>query len=282
MAMDEGMKVKVLGTAAAEAWPGLFCTCEACKEARRRGGKNIRTRSSMLFDDALMIDFSADTYLHVLRDNLDLSVLKYLFVTHSHSDHFYPHDLFMRMPPFAHLDTPALTVYGNDCVLARVAKAYGEERYDEEKLEQWLRFHELKMFEPVQAGPYLVTPYRALHDRKEDCMFFSVEKGGKTMLYGHDTGHFPEDSWAAMKGKHFDLILLDCTVGPNTDGKNHMGLPDNALMRERFLKEGLADETTRFVVTHFSHNGAVLHEEMVEMAGALGFETAYDGVEYDL
>ena len=28
------MEIKYLGTAAAEGWPAVFCTCEACKRAR--------------------------------------------------------------------------------------------------------------------------------------------------------------------------------------------------------------------------------------------------------
>jgi len=34
------MKVKILGTAAAEGWPALFCRCPACQRARKLGGKN--------------------------------------------------------------------------------------------------------------------------------------------------------------------------------------------------------------------------------------------------
>ena len=37
------MKITFYGTAAGEGWPGVFCQCELCREARRLGGKNIRT-----------------------------------------------------------------------------------------------------------------------------------------------------------------------------------------------------------------------------------------------
>lgn len=64
------MKLKYLGTAAAEGWPALFCHCEACKKARKLGGKNIRTRSQAIADNRLLIDFCADTYMHVLQQGL--------------------------------------------------------------------------------------------------------------------------------------------------------------------------------------------------------------------
>ena len=42
------MKLQYLGTAAAEGWPALFCTCDNCARARAAGGKNIRTRRKAL------------------------------------------------------------------------------------------------------------------------------------------------------------------------------------------------------------------------------------------
>ena len=55
------MRIQYWGTAAAEAYPAMFCTCEACRRAREQGGKNIRTRTSALIDQSVMIDFSPDT-----------------------------------------------------------------------------------------------------------------------------------------------------------------------------------------------------------------------------
>ena len=60
------MKVKFLGTIAAEGGPALFCNCQYCKEAKKRGGKDIRTRSQILVNEDLLVDFPADTYLHKL------------------------------------------------------------------------------------------------------------------------------------------------------------------------------------------------------------------------
>ncbi len=39
------MELMYLGSAAAEGWPALFCECDACKEAARRGGRDIRMRA---------------------------------------------------------------------------------------------------------------------------------------------------------------------------------------------------------------------------------------------
>ena len=117
------MKIQILGTAAAEGWPALFCNCEACRRAREKGGKNIRTRAGTLIDDQLLIDFSADTYGNALRFGLDLSRIHTLLVTHDHEDHLYAEDLGTRYTWFAHLDARSpetLLVYGNDRVGSQV------------------------------------------------------------------------------------------------------------------------------------------------------------------
>ena len=66
------MELKYLGTAAAEAMPATFCRCKYCIEARRLGGKNIRTRSQSLIDGELLIDLPADTYFHMSLEGYTL------------------------------------------------------------------------------------------------------------------------------------------------------------------------------------------------------------------
>ena len=56
------MILTFLGTAAAEGVPAVFCNCKFCNEARRLGGKNIRTRSQSIVNDDLLIDIPADTF----------------------------------------------------------------------------------------------------------------------------------------------------------------------------------------------------------------------------
>lgn len=87
------MRLKYLGTAAAEGWPALFCRCEACERARVLGGKNIRTRSQAIIDDRLLIDFCSDTYMHVLEQHVPLENIRHVLITHSHNDHLYVSDL---------------------------------------------------------------------------------------------------------------------------------------------------------------------------------------------
>ena len=76
------MKLSFLGTAAAEGFPAIFCNCEYCKEARKLGGKNIRSRSQTLINDDLLIDLPADSYWHFINNGIEGDKIKYLLITH--------------------------------------------------------------------------------------------------------------------------------------------------------------------------------------------------------
>lgn len=57
-----------------------------------------------------------------------------------------------------------------------------------------------------------------------------------------------------------------------------MCLDDNKKVKKRMLEIGCADKNTRFIMTHFSHNGGLLHHELEERAEEMGFTVAYDGM----
>lgn len=274
------MHIRLLGTGAAEGWPALFCRCEPCRQARTLGGRNIRTRASANVDGAFQFDFGPDAYHQALGGNA-LAAVEHLVFTHAHADHLAPADLAMRRAPFAHgVDTP-LQIWGNARVLAAIQRQFPE------PARLGLELHELHPFAPTAVGDATLTPLPADHDPQELCLLHLFERGGRRLLYGHDTGVFPEPTWDFLRswapdGGRLDVVLLDCTNGPKPGVHNHMGLDGDAQVRRRLLELGAADERTRFIATHFSHNGGLLHEELVELAGPLGLEIAYDGMEVEV
>ena len=48
------MEIQYLGTAAAEGYPALFCSCDICKKARNAGGREIRTRTQSVVDNKIL------------------------------------------------------------------------------------------------------------------------------------------------------------------------------------------------------------------------------------
>ena len=88
------MKLTFLGTGNAAGIPSAFCNCKICLQARTLNNGNVRSRSSVLIDDDLLIDISPDFYWQTLKNNLYLANLKTILITHTHSDHFQPIELY--------------------------------------------------------------------------------------------------------------------------------------------------------------------------------------------
>lgn len=269
------MKFQILGTAAAEGWPAVFCHCDACEEARKHG--ELRSRSQAIIDEDLLIDFPGDTYYHAVLHNIDLSKIQTLLITHSHCDHFAPMDLMTRGGCYAHkMAQPVLDIYSNETCKAIFDATVQYEIAPE--IQKNLRYHILHPFMEFTAGSYRITSLKAFHAPAEEALLYLIEKEGKTIFYCLDTGWLPEETYAQLRGKHIDLVAYDATFGPKTFGDCHLGIPDAAQIQERLKKMGCVDHNTIAIVTHFSHNcGAKSHAELVQCAEKYGFLTAYDG-----
>ncbi len=278
------MKIKYLGTAAAEGVPGLFCGCETCREARRRGGKNIRTRSQAIVDDKILIDFPQDTYFHVVSNNIPLYDIKVCLITHSHDDHLYAPDFNMRSKKFAKTndDTP-LCVYSDKSGYKITNNIIKSKKIDESILKTCLA-EPLQKFE---AQGYEITPLRALHDESTTPLLYIIEKDGKSIFYANDTSGIEDEAFKYLKTlkKPLNLVSFDCTFANNPEYKpgRHMNLLKCAEEKQRLLQIGAADKNTVFVLNHFSHNGKdVLYEDFSKIAKQYGFEVSFDGMEIEV
>ncbi len=273
------MKITYLGTAAAEGWPALFCNCEYCVRAKNLGGKNLRTRSQALINNDLLIDFPADTYHHVLQNRLDLSAVRYCFITHSHLDHFEPMDIVYRMEScYSHnMTEPMLDIYGNEEVGRKFKKFFS---LGEEELPAQARMNEIKLYETVCVGDYRITPLPAYHKEDETAFVYLIENKGKTLLYLHDTGLLYDEvyDYLAKNKIRADLISYDCTYAALPSGGGHMGLDSVPVVRRRLEEIGVADKETKHIVNHFSHNGKLMHDELSAAAAEIGFLCSYDGM----
>ncbi len=264
------MKITYLGTAAYEGFPALFCNCEYCVEARRLGGKNIRTRSQSLIDDDLLVDFPADTYFHFLQNGIEGDKIKYLLVTHSHCDHLYVDDIMARGYPYAHnMRNETLKIFCSETA----SKTF-------KKTPKNAEITVLKAFETVNFGRYSVTALPARHMPNGE-PFIYVIKGDKTVLYAHDTGYFYEEvfDFIDKNGIVFDLVSFDCTCVdlPTSDESGHMGFANIDRVLNRLASMSAIRKDTVKVVNHFSHNGGPLHHVLEERAREYGCTVSYDG-----
>ncbi len=268
------MKLTYLGTAAAEGFPAVFCNCEYCNQARRLGGKNIRTRSQAMINDDLLIDLPPDTYAHFLANDILGHKIRYLLITHSHRDHLFPTELLSREPPYAHqMDCTQLQVYCSQGAYDAIRKITDDNDY--------VRVQLIKPFGTARLGDYEVCPLPARHAKGDDAVIYLI-KGDRTILYAHDTGYFYEEVFEYLEKNqiHIDLISLDCTNVdiPISNTGSHMGIPNILDAMQWLTAMGAVDDNTVKYINHFSHNANPIQSVLEERVAPLGYRVAYDGL----
>lgn len=270
------MKIKYLGTAAAEGVPALFCDCEVCRRARALRGKHVRTRSQALVDDRLLIDYPPDAFEHFLKYQIDTTKIHNLLITHIHEDHFYPLDFeFFRHGYSSPAEDYKLRVYGSEDILEPLRGAV-------ERSEGKLEAIAVKPFEPFEVDEYRVTALKANHGTPHPYIYL-IEKGKQALLYAHDTGIFPEETIAYLSELRpkLDLVSFDCTGGAAQDlpYSAHMCLGLASYLRDEMDYAGFLSPKSIAVLNHFSHNGErVAYDEFEDIAINEGFLTSYDGM----
>ena len=275
------MKIRFLGTAAAEGIPALYCSCATCKKARELGGKEFRTRSQAIINDSLMLDFPPETYVHSLQNNIELSKVHNYLITHTHSDHFYPQDIEMMSGVFSNIapGTQSYNFYGNK-EMTELAAPYIK------PAENIVSVNFLEPFNTYNIGGMEVTPLKANHSSAPNSYIYIIRDGDKRILYAHDTGLIDKDTeeYLYSQKPYFDLISCDCCCGTWED-KNfgtHLSFGNIKTICKKMRENGLIDDASKLCVNHFSHNGANVLYSSREVYEKEGFIMSYDGLEVEI
>lgn len=273
------MILNFLGTGAAEGFPAVFCNCEYCKNARLAGESQFRTRSQVLIDGCISIDFPPEAYSHSLKFGIELSKIKYILATHSHLDHFYAHDFILRGYKYAEFDSGKLEIYGN----AEVKKVFEEctAREMKPQVVPLVGVRQIKPYQTFTVGDYKIITLPANHSKTEEALLFYIEKDGRGYLHLYDSGMLNADvfDFLCESGAKADAVCFDCTFADST-GKlstRHMSINENMIIKDELLKRGVIDGKTKLIISHFSHNcnPTRAHLRLLEMR--YGVVAAYDG-----
>jgi phosphoribosyl 1,2-cyclic phosphate phosphodiesterase len=233
-------------------------------------------RSGAIIDNDLKIDFCPDTVVQMQRFGRCLDQIQTLVFTHQHCDHIAPHELRWSALPYSHISPDKrIAVYGNGEVIKIIRQGLGGD-IDSCRLE----LHEMKPLEPITTPTGdTVLPLPASHVAgafvlritRADC---------KSIFYGHDSGFYPGATLDALeKAGAVDIALFDCTSGgKTTNNQSHMDIDGVLKMVENLRGRGVLTPATKLIATHFSHNGKVLHEELVQRFLPHGVQVAFDGM----
>ncbi|MDD5676943.1 MAG: MBL fold metallo-hydrolase [Kiritimatiellae bacterium] len=273
------MIVKILGSAAAEAVPALWCECATCRVARKNGGKDIRRRTSYLIDDDSMVDFGPDAFCQMIDFRIDLSRIKRILFTHSHSDHLNPVDMQWRQQGFSVVSSN-IKIFGNNLVMEKIETLTKES-------------FATMMIEPrrIRAGSKIVDddieiyPLEAAHCLKtkdEQALNYVIGRNSRYILIANDTGWWPEKSWRRIRNFKLNAAVIECTSGINplyiNGRKGHLGANASVEFRSKLRELGALTAETPVYVNHFSHNGKVLHKDLCKFFKPHGIHVAYDGL----
>ncbi|MBO5327623.1 MAG: hypothetical protein J6B04_00450 [Clostridia bacterium] len=279
------MKIKYLGTGAAEGFPAMFCNCTHCKNVKKLGESEFRTRSQVLIDEKISIDFPPEAYAHSLKHGVNLSNIKHLLVSHSHMDHFYAHDFILRGYKYAkEMREEVSNIFGNSEVL----KVYNECTARELKKEvaPHICLNEIAPYQVFSIDGYKIITLPAHHSSEEEALLFYIEKNGKGYLHLYDTGEEFEKSlkFLAKNNAKVNLVSFDCTFVNATAIRTarHMGIENNMLVKNRLISLGICNENTKYVITHFSHNVNPTKSNLQSVEEKYGVTAAYDGMEVEI
>ncbi len=284
-----------LGTGDAKGYPCPNCHCVACEEARRLGGKAIKTRSDFMIDEYNVIDFGPDILHQTLTSGVMIDKVKNVFMTHSHFDHVSISSLILLNEGTGARSTP-VNFYGPKGALDFVEDMARRNTYRSGTREGIYSYNHLKYcpldyFETVETDGIKVTTIKSSHEGygvNELGFNYIVEKNGKTLLYATDTGWYPDDTWEFLKTSDFkfDYVIMENTYGKDprniikTYAGGHLNTANFFMMLDKLVECGCMEKDTPVFATHLSDAGKELYEDYVDSMENNGrytkVEVAYD------
>ncbi|HEY66710.1 MAG: hypothetical protein DRI79_01550 [Chloroflexi bacterium] len=245
------MKIRFLGTGAAEGIPSFGCTCPRCQVARREGVPNARRRASLLVEAGghrILLDTPPE--IGTLLNQAEIFDLSAILLSHEHFDHIgglTEFEYWNRvLPIFAGYDVlPKLRLTPRLAERALLSGFYSH---------TWLHFGDLR-----------VMPFKVIHH--VPCYGFAFEEAGVRVLHFSDSG--PE-----LGALHRHLIeRADVAIfhTPTFEPyRSHISVQEVISLAQEYTIQ-------RVIITHINHNN-LLHDELVERTASYGITVAYDGL----
>ncbi|NYG55649.1 bifunctional adenosylcobinamide kinase/adenosylcobinamide-phosphate guanylyltransferase [Nocardioides perillae] len=243
------MRLRLLGTGAADGWPNAFCRCASCGAERAAG--RWRTQTSALLDDVLLLDCGPATPAAAERCGTSLAGVRAVLWTHQHADHCSPATLMFRDWVG---DAPLVVLGPPDAVAAA---------------RPWLSPDAPVTWVPVRPGEVhevagcTVRVLEAAHrtglgdgDAPDAVLYDVATPDGGRLLWATDTGALPAATVAAAEGAAYDVVALEETFGDRADlaGEGHLGLVGFAEQLRRLRAVGAVVPGTDVLAVHLSHH----------------------------
>lgn len=270
------MKLRLLGTGAAEGIPAFLCNCAICRTARRRRGREIRQNACALVSSSsgasLLIDLPPGVKTAIDGCAVDQERLAGILLTHAHGDHCLgleylpdravsrngyrdPHVVDLCAPP-------SVLSFAERLFGARIAAVEGDSPF---------RLRIARANEPLEVGPFAVTPLETGHRAGGECLGYVVEDAGRTLAYMLDSpSQLPDRTLEHLLARRIDCLVYDCTFESRADPGGHADVEGLVAMHER-LKPRVT------VASHVSHR-CLDHRALARRLRRWGIRAGFDGM----
>lgn len=254
------MKIRFIGTCAADYSPLLGTTFKDQLD------KDARRSSAVLVDEHLLIDCGHHVVESMRIQNISLSSIDVLLLTHLHGDHYQPYNIKL----IANAAERKLKVYAHRSALNRLKKELADLNVE------IYTFNYCKS-RKLECG-ITITGLPANH---QSCpSHYLLEGDGKSFYYATDGAWIMYNAFYYLKDKKLDAIVLDATVG-DYEGDyrvaEHNSIPMIRLMLKSFDKFHICDDHTKIILSHIAPSLHKTYDETVEILAKDGMEVAYDG-----
>ncbi len=254
------MRIRFLGTGAAEGIPAINCRCDHCLRARTLGGKLMRERSATLFslpDYELLVD--APPNIRALLEKNGVDHVDGVFLTHEHYDHVSglvefaywgaKIDLLVEKGLYKRLQHQGVMAGLNRVAFHLVCRQGVAMRFD----------------------GFFMTPFAVRHP--VPCFGLAIYTKNLKVIYTADSSA-DLTNYARCLIRDADLLIVN-TPFFDGGGGDHL----NVLEALRW-KDALGAK--RLVLTHINHHNRP-YDELVEYVKDFeGVQVAYDGLEIEL
>ncbi len=260
------MRVRLLGTGSADGWPNPFCECRSCEEERTVG--RLRMPTAALVDDILLIDSGPTAPYSASLGGISLRRVEHLVLTHGHPDHLAPSILLWREWVSG---LTVLHVWGPSMAIDLCRDWVGPDSPVE--------FHVIAAGDCVTLATahdsYELRALEANHDPRRidsiagEALLYDLQSPrGERLLYATDTGPFTPAMLESMRGRQYDVVLIDESFGDKTDhGTGHFDLDSLPVTLHAARECAATSDHTRVIAVHLSHHNPPTDELRARLHG---------------
>jgi|GEM_PF-1348541 len=226
MATNKSIKITFLGTAANGGIPQVDCRCQNCQ-----AGVSIRNRSSLLLEygsKKFVVDSGPDFRASLLKNNLRLTDLDGILLSHLHWDHCFG---LVELSSGRALKVPIVVPLVIQKQLMRNANF------------KYLFEYQFAAFKESAAVGIDLDFVKIPHDPRFPTYALVIKVGSKTILIATDIAKIPSKLLPILKKA--DLVIFDGTF-LNRSTFTHLAIKESVLILNKICQ--------RVIFTHLNHS----------------------------